>query len=162
MTRVSPGDRATACLRACRFFSRANPIVSIRSATVAAGLGRTFSVQTRHSLTDSQPETGAAASWVSCASSNSKVQAVLRRALSDLPDGQITDPARPACPVPFEKIFRLTRRANHFYSFARPARKRGVGHRHERWAGCGGRFWCLKDEGCESGRRSRVVLISRR
>src|SRR5271155_83640 len=38
------------------------------------------------------------------------------------------------CPVPFAKRFRLSRRANHFYSFARLAPERDVGHRHERWA----------------------------
>jgi len=43
------------------------------------------------------------------------------------------------CPAFPEKIFRLRRRANQSYTFARPARERGVGHRHERWAGCGGR-----------------------
>jgi hypothetical protein len=38
-------------------------------------------------------------------------------------------------PVPLRKIFRFARRANHLYNFA-PSRldKRGVGHRHERWA----------------------------
>src|SRR6185437_1475015 len=48
------------------------------------------------------------------------------------------------CPVPFEKIFRLRRRANHSYNFARLARERDVGHRHERWARCGGREWCTR------------------
>ena len=42
-------------------------------------------------------------------------------------------------PVPSTNIFRLARRANHSYKFPRLTRERGVGHRHERWVGCGGR-----------------------
>jgi hypothetical protein len=30
------------------------------------------------------------------------------------------------CPVPFQKIFRFPRRANHLYKFARPAPHRGA------------------------------------
>jgi len=73
---------------------------------------------------------------------------------TDLPDGQISDlrvqSRLQACPVLITKIFRLTRRANHSYRFACPARKRGVGHRHERWAGCGGRCRALRTNGAKA------------
>ena len=39
------------------------------------------------------------------------------------------------CPVPSAKIFRFFRNANQSMWFAIPSRKRGVGHRHERWGG---------------------------
>jgi hypothetical protein len=37
------------------------------------------------------------------------------------------------CPAPFAKIFPFTSGANHFHVPAVRSRKRGVGHRHERW-----------------------------
>ena len=48
--------------------------------------------------------------------------------------------ATKTCPAPIQKIFRFLRRANQFYQLAPffPG-KRGVGHRHERGMGCGGR-----------------------
>jgi len=61
------------------------------------------------------------------------------------------------CPVPRAKIFGFTRRANHLYKPA-PSRlaERGVGHRHERWAGCGGREVRTRRMRIARGRRSRV------
>jgi hypothetical protein len=43
------------------------------------------------------------------------------------------------CPVPPAKIFRWCRRANQGHWFARPFPQRGVGQRHQRGRGCGGR-----------------------
>jgi hypothetical protein len=57
----------------------------------------------------------------------------------------------PPVQSPSAKIFRLTRRANHFYNFARLARERGVGHRHERWARCGGRSSAARERDCRAG-----------
>src|ERR1700719_921542 len=49
---------------------------------------------------------------------------------TDLPDGQISDLRVQSrlltCPALSQKIFRLTRRANHSYRFARPASIRGA------------------------------------
>jgi hypothetical protein len=40
-----------------------------------------------------------------------------------------------ACPAPFAKIFLFSPDANHFLIRPILSRKRGVGHRHERWGG---------------------------
>jgi hypothetical protein len=53
-------------------------------------------------------------------------------ALTDLPDGQITDfPVQPCS----QKYFASPFGRNSFMDSAVPSRKRGVGHRHERWGG---------------------------
>jgi hypothetical protein len=53
-------------------------------------------------------------------------------------------------PVPFAKIFRFTRRANHLYKFAPSHPTRGAYHdRHERGVGCGGRGSVLRAMGLQ-------------
>ena len=60
-------------------------------------------------------------------------------------------------PVPFAKIFRFTRRANHLYKFAPSHPTRGAYHdRHGRGAGCGGRGSVLRATGLQ-GRSKRLV-----
>ena len=54
------------------------------------------------------------------------------------------------CRVPFAKIFRFTRRANHLYKFAPSHPTRGAYHdRHERGVGCGGRGSVLRATGLQ-------------
>jgi hypothetical protein len=83
------------------------------------------------------------------------------------------------CPAPIRKIFRLTRRANHLYRFARLARKRGGSRSSRTWGGMrwtrrrrraeviAGRVSRERSSGTQTndagrGRRSRVVLTPRR
>jgi hypothetical protein len=55
-------------------------------------------------------------------------------------------------PVPFAKIFRFTRRANHLYKFAPSHPTRGAYHdRHGRGVGCGGRGSVLRAMGLQGG-----------
>jgi len=69
------------------------------------------------------------------------------KATVDLPDGQISElrvrPVQSLC-----KNILLNPSGKSLLQI-RPSRldKRGVGHRHERWAGCGGRFSCLTTNG---------------
>src|SRR5450755_1142299 len=57
-----------------------------------------------------------------------------------------------SCRVPFAKIFRFTRRANHLYKFAPSHPTRGAYHdRHERGVGCGGRGSVLRATGLQGG-----------
>ena len=68
-----------------------------------------------------------------------------RCAVTDLPDGQIKRLPDYSHVQPFrEKYFASPFARSSFIDSSRPARKRGVGHRHERWAGCNGRFWCAR------------------
>jgi hypothetical protein len=65
------------------------------------------------------------------------------------------------CPVPFAKIYRLTRRANQFYDSRRPVPQRGERTSRTR----GGMRWTRAaplTNGATCGRRSRVVLTPRR
>ena len=55
-------------------------------------------------------------------------------------------------PVPFAKIFRFTRRANHLYKFVPSHPTRGAYHdRHGRGEGCGGRGSVLRATGSQGG-----------
>ena len=66
---------------------------------------------------------------------------------TDLPslDGQITPRASLSPSSPFRKNNSACDVGQISGSSSRvPPEKRGVGHRHERWAGCGGRFWCAR------------------
>jgi hypothetical protein len=82
------------------------------------------------------------------------------------PDGQINNPVLanfPVCPVLSKKIFRLTRRANHFYNSRRPVPKEGrcaTSSTREgmRWTRAALETRTLLFR----GRRSRVVLTPRR
>src|SRR5882724_2207800 len=85
-----------------------------------------------------------------------------RRAVA--PNGEFIEPdqADATCPVPCEKIFRLTRRANHFYNSRRPVPKEGRCATSSTREGM--RWTRLRREtnGAARGRRSRVVLTPRR
>ena len=62
------------------------------------------------------------------------------------------DQSDASSPVPFAKIFRFTRRANHLYKFAPSHPTRGAYHdRHGRGVGCGGRGSVLRAKGCRAG-----------
>jgi hypothetical protein len=66
-----------------------------------------------------------------------------RLALRAAPNGEFFEPdqADATCPVLSKKIFRLTRRANHFYNLRRPVPKEGrCATSSTLGAGCGGRF----------------------
>jgi hypothetical protein len=65
------------------------------------------------------------------------------------------------CQAPLEKIFWFSEEANHLPVHAIPSRKRGVGHRHERWDGLRWTRAALLTNGADCGRRSRVVLTPR-
>ena len=81
-----------------------------------------------------------------------------RSFLPDLPDGQIThflsSPFRKNIPLSPSGKSALPARAI-------PFRKRGVGHRHERWDGMRWTRQCAR-RACQCVRRSRVVLTPRR
>jgi hypothetical protein len=85
----------------------------------------------------------------------------VRDELATQPDGQIrTALANSPVKSPQRKYF--TSRVGQITSRTpRPAPQRGVAQRHQRGAGCGGRV-CALDEWRGRGRRSRVVLTSRR
>jgi hypothetical protein len=85
-----------------------------------------------------------------------------RRGLA--PNGEfiVPDQADATCPVLSQKIFRLTRRANHFYNSRRPVPKEGRCATSSTREGM--RWTRLRREtnGAACGRRSRVVLTPRR
>src|SRR6202040_63687 len=57
------------------------------------------------------------------------------------------------CPAPLVKIFWFSEDPNHFISVAVLSRKRGVGHRHERWDGMRWTRGALKTKALSRGRR---------
>jgi hypothetical protein len=65
-------------------------------------------------------------------------------------------------PVLAAEIFRFAPDPNHLHISRHPVPPEGRTRRHERRSGMRWTLWCLKDERCESGRRSRVVLMPRR
>ncbi|WP_291564980.1 hypothetical protein, partial [Bradyrhizobium sp.] len=71
----------------------------------------------------------------------------------DLPDGQITVAALIPRPVSFAKIFRFAAAQITFTISAVLSRKRGVGHRHERWGGMRWTRTTLLTRACACGRR---------
>jgi hypothetical protein len=66
----------------------------------------------------------------------------------DLPDGLFGDLAVQPC---FQKYFRFRLTQITSTTLAIPPHKRGVGHRHERGAGCGGRGSVLRARGSQGG-----------
>ncbi len=80
------------------------------------------------------------------------------------PNGEFVEPdqADATCPVPCEKIFRLTRRANHFYNSRRPVPKEGRCATSSTREGMRWTRRRRKTSGASRGRRSRVVLTPRR
>src|SRR6476646_833881 len=73
-----------------------------------------------------------------------------------------TDQRDLPCPVLVEKIFRFSRRANHFYNSRRPDPQEGRCATSSTRAGMRWTRMALLTNGARGGRRSRVVLTPRR
>jgi hypothetical protein len=67
----------------------------------------------------------------------------------------------PSCPSAAIRLIDLTPQITGIFPRI-PSRKRGVGHRHERWGGMRWTRTKLLTRACACGRRSRVVLTPRR
>ena len=99
-----------------------------------------------------------------CPSVIRQYQTAKQRVLPFAPNGDFIEPdqADATCPVLPTKIFRLTRRANHFYNSRRPVPKEGRCATSSTRKGMRWTRRRRKTSGASRGRRSRVVLTPRR